>query len=98
MLLCRNAYSLMQELRREICSVGPDNRVELRMQANTAKGGEIAERLEDGAVQLAAQVDFASEAITETQPDHVVSDVSGVDEADESFHPDYSNGAICFSA
>ena len=65
-MLCGNAYSLMQELRCEICSVRPDDRVELWVQANTAKCGEIAERLEDGAVKFAAQVNFAGEAITET--------------------------------
>ena len=36
-LLCGNAYSLMQELRREIRTVRPDNCVQLWMQANALK-------------------------------------------------------------
>jgi len=95
-MLCGNADSLMQELRRKIGSIRPDDRVELGMQANTAKRGDVTERLEDGAIKLPAQVDFTSETIAEAEPDHIVSDVSGVNEADQSLHLDYSSGAIGF--
>jgi hypothetical protein len=55
----------MQELRREIRSIRPDDRAELRVQTNAAKCDLIAERLEHWALQLVAQVDLAGEAIVE---------------------------------
>lgn len=67
------------------------------MEANTAKSGGVSERFEDRAIELPAQVDFASEAITEAKPHHVIANVSGVDEANQGLHLNYSNGAIGFS-
>ena len=67
------------------------------MQANSSKGGEVAERLEDGASKLPAQVDLTGEAVTESEPNHVVSNVSCLGEANQSLHLDYSSGAIGFS-
>jgi hypothetical protein len=86
----------MQKLRRKIRTVRPEDRVEFGMQAHGAKRGEVPERFEDGALELAAQVDFAGEAITESQPDYVVANVSCVDEANQGLHLDCSSGAIGF--
>lgn len=47
--------------------------------------------------KLPPQVDFTSEAITEAEPHRVVANMSGVDEANQSLHRDYSSGAIGFS-
>lgn len=67
------------------------------MQVNTAKSGRVSERFEDRAVKLPAQVDFTSKSITEAEPHHVVANMSGVDEANQSLHRDHSSGAIGFS-
>jgi len=67
------------------------------MQADTAESGEVSERFEDRAIKLPAQVDFTGEAITEPKPHHVVANMSGVDDANQSLHLAYSSGAIGFS-
>ena len=81
----------MQKLRREICSVWPDDRVEFGVQANGAKSREVAKWFKHRTVKFAAQVDFTSEAIAEAEPDDVVSNVSGIDEANQRLHFDADN-------
>jgi hypothetical protein len=56
------------------------------MQADAAKQGEVAERLEDGAFKLATQVNVTNQAIAEPEPDDIVADVSSVNETDKSLH------------
>jgi len=83
----------MQELRCEIGAVRPDYCVQFRMQANALEHGDLAEWFEDRPIELFAQVDFAGKAIAEPKPDHVVSNVSRLDEPDHHSPPDHSSGS-----
>ena len=96
-MLCGHTYTLVQKLWREIGAVRPDDRVQLRMQADALKCLDPAQRLEDRAIELFAQVHFAGKAIAETEPDHVVPNVSSLDDANHTLPPGYSSGAMGFS-
>jgi hypothetical protein len=56
----------MEEFGGEVSAVLPDDGVELRMEAEIAKPGDVLERLEDRPPKFIFQVDFAFSTIVES--------------------------------
>jgi hypothetical protein len=59
----------VQELGREIGAVGPDKRATLRVDVEPAEHFDVAEGLEDFAVEFRTEVYLAGGAVPEAKPD-----------------------------
>src|SRR5712692_2778578 len=81
MNLCRYPKVVVQELRGEVCPVGPDNIVQFRIDPEASENFGILQWFEDGAVQLCRKVDFAFHSVAELEAQHVTLYVTGINKA-----------------
>lgn len=93
-MLCRDSDVVVEEFRRDVRPVCPDQRVKLWMYQKLSKGLRISQGLKDRSLQHRLEVDFASGAIPKTKPDLMAADVPGF--YDVVVHGAYSRGAIGF--
>jgi hypothetical protein len=77
----------VQEFRREICPVRPDDRVQLGMKAHRPKCLKLAQRFEDRAIKFVAQVHFTREPVIETESNHVVPNIASFNNLDHRRPP-----------
>ncbi len=66
------ADRVVQELRGDVRTVGPDQGLPHRVQSELLEEGSIVQRLENGAVQHGPEIDFAGRAVAAPHPDGVV--------------------------
>lgn len=64
----------VQHERVEVGAVGPYDRSQLVVAANLREEAGVGKRLEDGAVQLAREVDVAGDAIAEAEPQPIATE------------------------
>jgi hypothetical protein len=79
----------VQELRGEVRTVRPDDGVKLWVKDEGTEVGGVPKRLEDGAIELAGQIDLTARAVAEAEPQHEFPDIPRFDESDHR----YSRGA-----
>jgi hypothetical protein len=77
--LPRFLHPLVQELRREVGTVRPDERMQLWIGPELGEFGDILQRLERFASQLAFKVDLSRETVREPQPHPIAARMSGAD-------------------
>jgi hypothetical protein len=85
----------VQELGRNVCTIGPDQRVKLWVNLELLKHEWIAQWFEDGPFERWLQIDLATRTVTEAEPHHVAGNVTRLD--DVIIHDRYSSGAIRLS-
>lgn len=79
-VLGRDADRFVEELRSEIRSVRPHERVEFRMHGERAEVGWIAQWGEHRAFQGRTQIDLANRTIAKPQPHRVAGNVASFDD------------------
>src|SRR5229473_3626700 len=93
-MLCRDSHVIVQELRCEVGTIRPDQRVEFRMNRKAPEDEGVSQDLEDGTPQLRREIDFTSRAIAEPKPDNMTGDVARLENVVVLHH--YSSGGIGF--
>ena len=88
----RDLHQRTTQFGREVSPVRPHDRTKLGMENNLPEIGFVTERLEDLAVELSPQIDFAFKTIGEPQPQRMTSAVFSGDEAMK--HGGHSKGSM----
>jgi hypothetical protein len=84
-----HANTLIEELRREVGSVGPHDRVKLGVKDESSEVRRLAERLEYGTIEITSQIDLALGTIAEPEPHN---EISHIPHFQQPWHV-YSSGA-----
>jgi hypothetical protein len=90
--LRRDSQQRTKKLGREVSPVRPHDRTKLGTESDFPETGFVTERLEDLAVELSPQIDFAFNTIGEPQPQRMASAVLSGYEARK--HGGHSKGSM----
>src|SRR5450631_388156 len=81
-----------KEFRSEVCAIWPDQRAQFRVQEDTPKLLNVAQRCKNRARQFTRKVNVTLSAITESNPNFKASNVMRFHYSRQ--HDNYSNGSI----
>jgi len=81
-MLCGHSDPLVEKFWGEVGAVGPRYGMEVRMELERPKHRRLAKGFENGTIQLVVQIHLPFNSVTETKPQNVISNVTGLCHSD----------------